>query len=143
MSEEIRVSNAGGYLLVEFLGEFGVEAGKRCVDRMASACKEHRCTKILLDCRQMTGDMPIFNRFQVVEYGASVLFATEKFALLVRPEVALPDKFVENAAVNRGMNLRVVTEFDDAVQWLSEPISNMEGTTAARSEPDPTNSNSS
>jgi hypothetical protein len=131
MPEDMRISIKGDYLLVEFTGEFCVKAGKRCVDKMALACKEHQCMNILLDCRKMTGDMPVFNRFQVAEYGAAELGMVSKFALVVRPEIVLPDKFVENVAVNRGMNLKVLSDFEQADHWLSESTPSKEKRTPA------------
>ena len=33
-TEPLTIIDKGSYLLVEFFGEFGVEAGKQCVDRI-------------------------------------------------------------------------------------------------------------
>jgi hypothetical protein len=38
--------------------------------------------------------------------------------------MVLPDNFVENVAVNRGMIMKIFTDFDEAEAWLtvSSPI---------------------
>jgi len=72
--EPFSITDQGSFLLVEFFGEFSVEAGKECVDRMVDACIEYRRAKVLLDCRRMTGNLHVFDRFQVAEYGATKRF---------------------------------------------------------------------
>ncbi|MFC1572018.1 hypothetical protein ACFL6M_00305 [Candidatus Eisenbacteria bacterium] len=123
-SETLSILNKGTYLLVEFFGEFSVEAGKQCVDRMAEACEKHRLREVLLDCRRMTGNMPLFDRFQVAEYGATKRRLIGRLALLNRDEVVLPDNFVENVSVNRGMAMKIFTNFDEAEHWLSRSAPN-------------------
>jgi hypothetical protein len=117
--DPISANDKGTYLLVEFFGEFGVDAGKQCVDRMVEACVEHKRSKVLLDCRRMTGYMPTFDRFEVAKYGAIKGRQLMRLALLNREDVLLPDNFVENVAVNRGMDMKIFTDFIEAEHWLS------------------------
>lgn len=118
--EPLSITNMDSYLLVEFHGEFSVESGKHCVDRMAEACDKHQLSKVLLDCRNIKGKMPVFDRFQVAEYGASKRRQIGRFALLNREDVLLPDNFVENVAVNRGMQMKIFTDFEQAERWLTK-----------------------
>lgn len=120
-TEPVRVLDKGAYVLVEFSGAFSVDAGKRCVDRMDAACEEFDRSKVLLDCRGLTGNMDIFDRFKVTEYGASGRRHFRRLALLALEEMVLPDRFIENVAVNRGMDLKIFTELDEAKQWLAMP----------------------
>jgi len=117
--EPVSIIDKGAYLLVEFLGEFSVEAGKQCVDKMAEACEKHRRLEVLLDCRRMTGNMSVFDRFQVAEYGATKRRQIPRLAILNREDVVLPDKFVENVSVNRGFVVKIFTDLDEAELWLS------------------------
>jgi len=123
-AEPLSILDKGSYLLVEFFGEFSVEAGKQCVDRMVEACEEHERSRVLLDCRRMTGEMPVMARFQVAEYGTTKRLQIKRIALLNREEVMLPDNFVENVAVNRGMNLKAFTDFDEAQLWINDQVTN-------------------
>jgi hypothetical protein len=122
--ELLSITDKRSYLLVEFFGEFSVEAGKQCVDRMAEACEEQGRSKVLFDCRRISGNMPVMDRFEVVEYGATKLLKLIQLALLNREDVVLPDNFVENVAVNRGMNMKIFTDFDEAELWLSKSTPN-------------------
>lgn len=36
----------------------------------------------------------------------------------------LPDNFVENVAVNRGINLKIFTDANEAIDWLKDKSSN-------------------
>lgn len=116
--DELKIVDKGSYILVEFFGEFSVEAGKRCVDRMVQACVEYDRTAVLLDCRKMTGNLRIMDRFEVMVYGQATRGKIARVALVNRPEDTLPDGFSENVGVNRGVNLRIFTHIDKASEWL-------------------------
>lgn len=118
--ESMRIIDKGSYLLVEFFGEFSVDAGKQCIDMMTDACEKNSQSRVLLDCRKMTGNMPVIDRFQVAEYGATKHRQISRIALLNREEVMLPGNFVENVAVNRFMNMKIFTHFGDAEDWLTQ-----------------------
>ena len=118
MQKDFTISDQGGFLLTEFIGEFSVEAGKKCIDAMARASLESHRPKVLLDCRKMTGNMPIMARFHVAVYAATTREVISKIALVNRQDVILPDGFVENVAVNRGVNVKIFTDFDQAQHWL-------------------------
>src|SRR5512140_2116980 len=115
MASSVTIVDQGEYLQAEFLGDFSVEAGKQCIDAMTKASRETQKSKVLLDCRQIRGEMPIGERFEVAAYAATTRTAIAKLALLNRPEVVLADNFVENVAVNRGANVKVFTDFETAV----------------------------
>jgi hypothetical protein len=118
MASSLTIVDSGEYLLAEFSGEFSIEAAKHCIDSMKNASIEKHQSKVLLDCRKMSGPMPITDRFVVAAYAATTRTAIAKLAMLNRPDVILPDNFVENVAVNRGANVKVFTDFEKAVRWL-------------------------
>ena len=76
--------------------------------------------KAFLDCRNMTGEIKIFESFNVAEYGVKMIGIISKTALVGREDQMLPDNFVENVAVNRGVNLKIFTEIEKAIDWLKE-----------------------
>lgn len=120
MENDLRIVDQGEYLLVEFSGAFSVAAGKHCIDAMTDASSEQHRPKVLFDCRKISGDMPIIDRFEVAAYAAKTRKVIAKLAMLNRPDVILPDNFVENVAVNRGANVKVFTDFESALGWLLE-----------------------
>jgi hypothetical protein len=118
--EPFSVVDRGSYLLVEFCGAFSIEASKQCVDRMVTACQQHRQHNVLLDCRRITGPMPVFDRFQVAEYGASQGRQVMRVALVRPAGISPTDTLVEDVAVNRGMDLKIFSEFEAAEHWLGQ-----------------------
>lgn len=116
--ENLSVIDCDRYLLFEFSGPFDVIAGKQVVDEMLKACAEYGRNKCVLDCRAMTGPMPLMARFEVIEYGQRLRGKVAQLAMVGLPGTMLPDRFVENVAVNRGVNLRLFSDLDEAVAWL-------------------------
>jgi hypothetical protein len=118
MANSLTIVDQGEYLLAEFSGDFSREAGKQCIDAMKNASREKHRSKVLLDCRKISGAMSIIDRFEVAAYAATTRTTIAKLAMLNRPDVILPDNFVENVAVNRGANFKVFTDLENAVRWL-------------------------
>ena len=116
--EDLNIIVEDGFLFFQFSGTFNVENGLKVVDAMSDACIQYECFKALLDCRPMVGEMPIMQRYRVVEYAEKTREIKMKTAIVVREDQTLPDNFVENVAYNRGINLRIFTDFDQAVNWL-------------------------
>ena len=120
MIKELRIIQRKGYVLFEFTGEFSQEAGKLVIDAMVEACSQSQISRALLDCRNMAGEIQILEGFMVAEYGVKMIGFISKFALVGREDHMFPDNFVENVAVNRGINLKLFTDIEKAIFWLKE-----------------------
>jgi hypothetical protein len=120
MSDNVKIVRKEGYLNLTISGAFSLEAAKQSVDILAAACDKENCYTVLFDCRPMTGEMPIFDRYQIGRYGTEVLPHTIKFAMLGREDQVSPDAFFENVAVNRGMILKVFSDEKKAIEWLKK-----------------------
>ena len=119
MIEGLRIIQKEAYIRFDYAGEFSEVMGKQCIDAMVEACSQVQLAKILLDCRKMTGEIQIFDSFEVAKYGVEMLGSAYKTALVGREDQMLPDNFVENVAVNRGVNLKIFTDIDEAIDWLT------------------------
>lgn len=119
MGEDTVITRREGYLHIEFAGEFSVEAANRTIDVMLNACAEHQCSRVLMDCRRMTGPMPLMSRFEVAVYAGMSVGPGIRIALLGRPDQVISGNyFVEGVARIRGVD---VTEFfneERAIEWL-------------------------
>ena len=118
MIKNLRIIQKKGYILFGFSGEFSQEAGKQVIDAMVEACTQAQISRALLDCRNMTGEIQILESFMVAKYGIKMIGSISKFALVGRQDQMFPDDFVENVAVNRGINLKLFTDAEEAVNWL-------------------------
>ncbi len=118
MVKDLKIIQRDGYILFDFSGEFSPDAGKQCIDAMVEACTEAQIPRALLDCRSMTGEIEIMESFMVAKYGVKMIGSISKFALVGREDQMFPDNFVENVAVNRGINLKLFTDVEEAIHWL-------------------------
>jgi hypothetical protein len=118
--EGFRIIQKEAYVRFDYTGEFSEAAGKQCVDAMVEACSQLQFSKALLDCRKMTGEIQILESFMVAQYGGKMRGFLSKTALVGREDQMLPDNFVENVAVNRGVNLKIFTDIEEAIDWLKE-----------------------
>ena len=56
----------------------------------------------------------------MAKYGVRMIAFISKFALVGRKDQMFPDSFVENVTVNRGVNLKLFSDLEKAVNWLNE-----------------------
>jgi hypothetical protein len=120
MSHQIEITNAGGHLQITFSGPFSPDGAKESIDAMVNACAKEGCPKVLFDCRPMTGDPTVSDRFETGTYGASKIPGHVKIAMLGRGDQISADNFFETVARNRGVNITVFTETDAALEWLKK-----------------------
>ena len=120
MIEGLRIIQKETYIRFDVTGDFSEVKGKQCVDAMVEACSQVQISKALLDCRNMTGEIQIFESFKVAEYGVKMRGIISKIALLGREDQMHPDNFVENVALNRGVNLKIFTDVEAAIDWFKE-----------------------
>ncbi len=120
MIEGLRIIQKEAYIRFDYTGEFSEDLGKLCIDAMVEACGQAKISKALLDCRKMTGEIQLFDSFKVAEYGVKMIGIISKTALVGREDQMFSDNFVENVAVNRGINLKLFTNIEQAIDWLKE-----------------------
>jgi hypothetical protein len=116
--DDVEITQRDGFVEVQFSGEFNPAAAMEVVDLMVAACDETGCSRVLLDCRRMTGPLSVVDRFEVAEYGSQVIERHVTVAMLARPDQILPDQFFEKVAVSRGVRVRVFTDRSRAVSSL-------------------------
>jgi len=117
---KLELSMVDGCLHCTYTGEFTVKDAKFTIDKVIEACLEHGTDSMLLDCRQMTGSLSIFDRFRVVDYGQKIKGMVSRCAIVGHLGIYLPDKFIETVAVNRGINLKVFLDIAEAEEWMQQ-----------------------
>ena len=108
------------------IGEFELERAQEQFVELLDEAVASGAAKVLVDGRQMTGKPTDFERFLYGEFVASatldVLFRHNlrlKFAYIIHAPLRDPERFGENVAVNRGMNVKTFEEKNEAVEWLN------------------------
>lgn len=89
------------------------------------ACKKHKADKVVIDIRQLTGRMPIFNSLSIIfeEFPHIKEAQVIKKAAIIDSEMRkIRYTFFESVARRRGYNIRIFSDPDAAVEWIREDI---------------------
>lgn len=77
-----------------------------------------RCKKILCDERQLDYHLSTFETFNLAEYAAQYAKHVVKIAIVCNSKHLNDGKFYETVSRNRGMIIRVTSDFEEAKLWL-------------------------
>ncbi len=116
----LEIQSKQNYILVNFIGAFSIEAAKKTVDTIIGTCAAEDQSAVVLDCSSMTGKLSVIDRYRTIVYGQKMIGKVSKFALVADIKMVLPDHFAETVAVNRGINLKVFTDAQQAVHWVND-----------------------
>ncbi len=118
MSDQVEIVKKNNYLHVTVSGIFSPELSEDSIDAMVAAGKKEDCINILFDIRPMTGEIGVLDRFESGRYGALMIPRNFKIAMLGSKDQISPDNFFQTVARNRGVNLKVFSEIENALEWL-------------------------
>ena len=114
-----------GVLNVYGTGEFSLKEAKRAFVEMREAVAQYKAQKVLFDGRKLTGKPGDLERFLYGEFAAKETRRLVKehrlaprFAYVINAPLRDPRRFGENVAVNRGMNVKVFENPEEAYEWL-------------------------
>jgi hypothetical protein len=122
MSYERHIVRKGDYLLIRYTGALSASdlpGDQNIFQNIAALCRDYGCERVLLDARELAVDLGAWDLHQLGSFVSEVPDKAIKFAMLGTQDQVPADKFIENVATNRGGRLRVFTEEDEAVAWLS------------------------
>jgi hypothetical protein len=109
-----------GHLFVDVDGVFSVEYACDVIDQTLKKCLECSEKRVLMDVRKMSGDMSVMDRFNVALHARVLAIYGIKTAMIGRDDQILPDNFLENVLVNRGVEARILTTPEQGEQWLAQ-----------------------
>jgi hypothetical protein len=115
---DIRFDLAGDQLRARISGRFDVRIAKSDLGRVVKETHQRGVEKVLIDIRELEGDITILERFMLVEELATLTRGDVAVAIVDSPDRVWPDRFFETVAANRGARVKVVTDLVDAVTWL-------------------------
>ena len=115
-----------GLLYATWSGEYSLEEAQRTFLQILAGLEQHYVPKVIVDGRPVTGEPSDAERYlygvfvaeQVSEQCNRLKWNMPQFAYLLIPPVGDPQRLGENAAVNRGMFVKVFEDLDDALKWL-------------------------
>ena len=114
------------YLLITMVGEYAYAELGAFFDWMLSACEKYKLPKVMIDARNLNGNPTTLERFNfaamlTVKYFAMRMTAKVpplRFAFVGNHPLVDAKRIGETVAVNRGMNIKVTTEWREALDWL-------------------------
>jgi hypothetical protein len=115
-----------GYLLVRVEGSYDLEDSITGINEALKHCEEHDLYKILIDFREVRGEVPLFTEGYM--YASKVaqqvaqhkeLTGRELRIAFVGPELREVDTYSEKVAKEQGLtDLIVTSDMDHALEWL-------------------------
>ena len=125
-----------GFLYATWSGDYSLEEAQRTFLQILASLEQHPVPKVIVDGRPVTGEPSDAERYLYGEFVANEVskqcsrmkWTASQFAYLLIPPVGDPQRLGENAAVNRGMFVKVFEDLDDALKWLG-----MDSASGARS----------
>jgi hypothetical protein len=134
----IKVTAEPRFLRVVTSGHFTLAEAERTFLQVIDAVALHKTDKVLFDGREVIGEPTIVQRFYYSDFAARTIarYAAEsgnrwpQLAYVLEEPVLDPNRFGEKVARNRGMNMRVFDNLEEAFTWLElEFIESDEGGT--------------
>ncbi|MFN7913851.1 MAG: hypothetical protein U0Q55_00830 [Vicinamibacterales bacterium] len=121
MPWSVTVDSSAGVVTTVYAGLLPPAVLRQAVAATLQACVEHSCVKLLADCSGLEGGHTVMDLYDAAtELGATPGSSLLKEAVLVplMPDAADTVAFWETAAVNRGIQVKLFTNRDDALVWL-------------------------
>ncbi len=121
ISHKIQIIKAGDFIKSSPTGDLDLHASQLGFMQIAAAAAHLDAFTVMIDLREIRSRLTITSIYHLAseleKYGTTF---RRKSAVLVRDDTDLSQAmFFETAANNQGFNVKVFTEFEAAVHWLS------------------------
>ncbi len=120
---EIRVSydETQDCVMTEPVGLFTVESFHELIRKVAEVATKHPCRRLFHDFRRAEWHTSPTEFFYIPDYAVtSAADRSWRRAVLVREEDVSKIEFYETTAANKGLIVKIFTDYDAALAWLRE-----------------------
>ena len=121
MSYDLKMTCKSGFLHAEVTGIRSVDTIVDAARRIIEECSTAMTSKVLVDVRQLQGRLDTLEAYQIPAETFEDLRrpgVIKAAAIVDHPEYLDRGRFFETVAQNRGFNLRIFGDVDEAVQWI-------------------------
>lgn len=120
MAYEIQVKLEKDFLNVHVKGERDSESIKKVTKDILTKCIDRKCFNVLIDVRDFKNRIGTLEIFMLAsaELPEIIKGKLEKVAIVDQRGFEDKIKFFEDVARNRGHNVRMFTEYDEAINWI-------------------------
>ena len=122
MSYELKVEERGEVLWVAATGTRSLETVLAMSKDIMKACAERGFSKVATDVRQLSGKLSAVDSFEVVARHFRAMQnrrVVTQAAIVDLKEFEARHQFFENLAINRGFNIRIFSQPEQALAWLA------------------------
>ena len=121
MSYELDIEAQEDFLHFRVTGERSRKAIFAVTVEILDTCYDRECSKALIDVRELSGRLPQLEAYDVASIDYPKLRrrgALERVSIVDLTGFEDSIRFFETVACNRGFNLRIFGNVDDATFWL-------------------------
>ena len=126
MELTIQIESDRGLLCATYSGEFSLPEAEITFHEILDGLVKHKLKKVLIDGRQLTGNLQPLERFYYGKYVADAVahavnrnkIEVPRFAYVLQKPMLDPNRFGETVAVNRGMRVKTFEKIEQAEWWL-------------------------
>ena len=120
-THQIEIRKEPGYLHVILRGQRTPETVKAMAEAIYNSCKEHGCFKVLADSRELKGQLGVVDLYYIPsEIPNDPMARRIRLASLDLEENREAWAFFETVFRNAGYQLKIFTDPDDAIRWLTK-----------------------
>ena len=120
MSLQLQFESREFYLYAQASGQYSLSAVMSAFQQVMAESISRGHQAVMVDVRSIDGAISFGDRFEFGAGMAQVLVGNNiHLAFMCRPDQVTPDRFLESVAINRGAWLKVATDMNDALHWLS------------------------
>jgi hypothetical protein len=128
----IETGDDADYLHAVIRGKFRLDEAQRTFLTLLEVVVRNRISRVLLEGLEITGKPTTIERFYYAKFAAAAVTISTgrdalfrpRFAYVLKHPVLDPQRFGENVAVNRGMNVKAFEDLEAARRWLILPGEN-------------------
>lgn len=121
MSWKIKIIENPGYIKLQYSGLVTKDELVEAFFSTAGILRGGNILKVLADCTSMTGGHSVTDLYGLID-----LFEAAGMPRNIKEAIILPElkdtlenvRFYETACLNRGYNVKICREHDEAVKWL-------------------------
>ena len=109
------------FLFVKVKGNRSIETIMDSTKQIVEKCNKKKCSKVLVDVRNFNNRINFSDIFNLVSKDLPDIInhKIKKVAIVDVDGHNFNKEFFENVAVNRGHNVKIFTDINNAMDWLS------------------------
>ena len=106
-----------GYLFLEYSEKYEYKKIIELAKGLDTICREEHYEKVLVKVIGVVEEIGVLDKFDLAVEVSRIIRSPKSLAVLLQENSI--DRFSENVAVNRGLNVHLFSRMEDALKWLS------------------------